>query len=163
MIMKLFLRHLFFQSETMMKIRNRKKGFTLIELMVAMSLASFLFLIVGNILVFCHKSFADNELERSSQASINYIKTMVSRKARFANSLDISVPQSRQLIIGSDRFYRENNDLMYDSGSGREVCLISGVLSEFKAEKTAKSISVKFETDVDGKINEYDLFYAFRN
>lgn len=120
----------------MIKRKNNKNGFTLVELIIGIVISAVIALTAGIMLVGIFLAWQRAESYAELQRDGAFALDIMSREIRPAG--DVTVPDPSQIIIGTEAFYWKDNpdpnvqdDLWYDPtaalpNSGDEVPLING-------------------------------------
>lgn len=127
-------------------VSKDKKGFSIIELMVAMIISSIFVITIGTMLYFSFSNWRKSRVAAELQQDAIFATDMLSRAIRPSSFSGITVSGST-LTIGNKSFYLSGKNLIYDPDtavSGNEATIISGsrVASlSFQADAVSRTVS----------------------
>jgi len=119
-------------------------GFTLIELMIAMVVASIGILAVSGIIIFNQNSWNEGNAKLKLQRDTYYAVLRIEHKLKPATFTAVSVSDDNStLVIGGDQFYvDESNDLVHKSGGNKELVVEGDEGTDFKVIPEGNTIKL---------------------
>lgn len=126
-----------------MKLKKYKFGFSMTELMVAMSATAVLALIVGSMLVAGWRSWTNSNSYVAMQRDASLAVRVIAREIRSSTNLTIGTSQiTCQNAFNTVRFVQSGSDLNMEVDGSLQMQLIDGVLVSFSPELDASDGSV---------------------
>jgi prepilin-type N-terminal cleavage/methylation domain-containing protein len=153
--------------EIIRKFYKRCRGFTIIELMVAMVIGSILAITAGSMLYYIfltwHRNTDEVELQRDATIAMN----MISRAIRAATANDIQAA-SQSLVIKNKTFYNTNSSLWYDPDTtiaNNEIEIINNKVNSISFINNAPEHSIGIDIELqDGvKSTAVSSTISYRN
>jgi prepilin-type N-terminal cleavage/methylation domain-containing protein len=134
------------------KIESRK-GFTLIELMVAIAASAIVILAIGIVIVFGQTSWNDTWTKVNLQRDASYAMLRMSQSIKKATSAaaDVNGPVLSLVVDGNSVIFsyaQDTNDLQYQIG-GQSETIINGKVEnlQFKVQGSTVEITLELEKD----------------
>jgi prepilin-type N-terminal cleavage/methylation domain-containing protein len=161
------------KGQIMTRIGRSKKGFTLIEVMVAAVAFSLLVVAVGSMLVFGYRGWRRNNDLVNMQRDASLTLMMIAREIRNGTYDDVTVGSGIS-FAGSGISFTESGDDIIHSGSGMAVVngwLVPGSLKSRKQEiangatdfKTNQWVEVEFALATTTETESYSIKASPRN
>lgn len=130
------------------KMQSRNKGFTLVEVLAALTLLSMVLILAGSIHLFGEKQSKVQSTDIQNQADVRLAMTILTKAIRSADS--VSVPSTNELTVtratGTDRYKFENNSLKKNDEplvSGLQVCSFTPIPNAASIQSVSMTITSK--------------------
>lgn len=150
-----------------MKARTAKKGFTAVELMVAMVSGSVLAITAGTMLFYGYLGWQRNLVNTEVQRDATFAMDFISRAIRPAIATNVVAGGSTIKITQTNgvevTIFKQVNDLVHMSSTNTTV-LINGRLQVFTVGVVSnQGITVDMQVQEGEASTQVNSFYAFRN
>lgn len=152
-------------NKSMKKI---EKGFTLVELIIALIISTMILFAVGGIIVSTFSFWQKGEEQINLQKDISYAALVMEKNIREGISFGPPPPSGTQLNInqasGIIRFWLDNNNLMADLGAGGYI-LVNNVqdLSFTVSSASSPAVNITLTLNKDNKSSYLESTVMPRN
>ena len=154
------------------KGNTKKRGFTLIEMIVGMAMAAILAVILGMLLYFNFRIWQANTTATQLQQDAALITNTISKVVRSGSSSTITVPgsgSSSVINVGAAQFYLTGAaspyNLLYRTTSGSVITLVSNEVTSpvFQKDATPSSVAVSMTLTSGNQQVALNFTVGYRN
>ncbi|RKY31110.1 MAG: hypothetical protein DRP67_03225 [Candidatus Omnitrophota bacterium] len=152
----------------------RKKGFTLIELMIGVVIGIIILLMVGMVSSISTKFWKKGETKSMLNSTLLLISSFLEKNIREATSCEV-FDNGRGIILKKEvseegdewerKFYLRGNNLMYENEDGKVITLVKGEVKgiefkkfefkfpaeDYQGEEVSACVSIEIEIEKNGE------------